>query len=98
MYDDAGLDELASDCRTKAINDIGDRLPFSSSEEGISEGIVYVDMLRRTRRFDDAINMIDTLLSYSQAKGMIEQVLQYERELCQQEHTDCRTVSDATAT
>lgn len=97
VCDDAELDSLASECRTKAIAAMAHRLPFSNSEEGISEGIVYVDMLRRTRQFQDAIRMIDELLSCSEAKDVIEQVLQYERDLCQQENTDCKTVADATA-
>ena len=51
VCDDAGLAALASDCRALAIESLAARRPWEDTEESVTEGAIYVDMLRRTGRF-----------------------------------------------
>jgi hypothetical protein len=97
VCDDAKLDSQAFVCRNLAIDDMAVFVPCEDTEESIGKGCVTIDMLRRTRRFDEATEMIDTLLAYSNTEGILEQVLQYERVLCEKEDAACRTVADAVA-
>jgi hypothetical protein len=95
VCDDSGDNALASECRILAVRDMESTMPFDNTDDGLWDGVIYTDLLRRTQRFDDAIAAVNALLTYSEANEMIRQMLQYERQLCKERIVECRSMVDA---
>jgi hypothetical protein len=72
---------LATQCRRLATQCFTALQPFEDSEQGITQGAVFVDVLRRMSDFKRAALECDTLLSCQQATGVLRQVLEYQRQL-----------------
>lgn len=98
VCDDEGLASLAVECRTLAVDDMVSTGSFNDTEEGIDDGMVYVDMLRRIGRFAAAIEVIGMLLSRSSAIGVRRRVLDYQQSLCEDGNSERKTLHDVPTT
>jgi hypothetical protein len=81
VCDDADQTELAAECRSLAADCFATLRRFEDSEGGITQGAVFVDVLRRAGQFERAGGECDALLAYASAKGILRQVLTFQRQL-----------------
>lgn len=94
--DDAGTTDAATACRSEAI-----RLLRRSKAQGASfiepagaEEAILADLLRRSGRFDEAIEASRTGLGRAQEE-IVRNVLSCEIELAGQRDSECHSISDA---
>ncbi len=83
-------------CRTLAIADFAQIRSFGETKRGVSNGLVYIDMLRRTGRYAESLAMIDMLLQYPKVRGMFRMMLEFQKKLCRNRDCACHTVDEAT--
>lgn len=81
VCDDAGETAQAKECRFLAAEGFARLKPFEDSEPGVTQGTTFVDVLRRSGRFEQAAAECGELLSMQAAQGIVRQVLEYQRRL-----------------
>jgi hypothetical protein len=96
VCDDSRQLELAGQCRRLAAECFTALKPFEDSEKGITQGAVFVDVLRRAGEFDRAVAECDALLARPQATGILRQVLDYQRRLASGRDTTAHRVEECT--
>lgn len=94
--DDAEFNTSAQKCRMKAIN-ILQKAKLNNqkfAEENNAEEAIMVDLLRRSRQFEIALNICDTLLNKSPKKNIAD-VLLFQKMLIKKGDIDCHTMEEA---
>jgi hypothetical protein len=94
ICDDSRQAELATECRQLAAECFSALKPFEDSEEGITQGAVQVDVLRRAGEFERAALECDALLACRQAAGILRQVLEYQRRLVIQRDSTTHSIEE----
>lgn len=82
-------------CREMAMLDMSCLLPHPDSEEGVSNAAIHIDMLRRTEKYSEAVNMIEKLLDYQSLNDVVRAVLEFQLDRCSKSDNKCYTVADA---
>jgi hypothetical protein len=96
VCDDSRQADLAVQCRRLAAECFTALKPFEDSEQGITQGAVLVDVLRRAGEFDAAVAECDALLACRQATGILRQVLEYQRRLAADHDATAHRVEECT--
>ena len=94
VCDDAGHSEQALESRTKAANCFNQCRPFADDATGVGLGTVLVDILRRSKQFDEASKLCTMLLDYESSNDVIQEVLKYQQQLIAQQDVDAHMISD----
>jgi hypothetical protein len=95
--DDADVANLAQQCRSDAADRLLELQPFENSEKAATLATVLVDVLRRSVRYDESIQLIDELntMTAVSENETIRGILAFQESLCRKEDTQCYTISDA---
>lgn len=94
VCDDSLQPERAVACRDLAAACFTNCKPFEDSEPGVTQGAVFVDVLRRAGQFERAVSECDALLACGNAKGVLRQVLEYQRRLAERRDTAVHSVDE----
>lgn len=93
--DDARLAEQAAACRGRAADHFERLKPFPDTQPGLTQGAVYVDVLRRAGQFAEAEAQCEALLACAAARDVLQQVLLFQQRLIQAKDAGCYTVQQA---
>jgi hypothetical protein len=96
ICDDAGQADLAKECRERAAECLSKLRPYEDSERGITQGAVFVDVLRRAGQLQRAAAECNALLALPQAEGVLRQVLEFENRLVGEGDTASHRVDECT--
>jgi hypothetical protein len=96
VCDDSRQTELAGRCRQLAAESFAALRPFEDREQGVTQGAVLVDVLRRAGEFDRAAAECDALLACRHATGILRQVLEYQRRLAAGRDATAHRVEECT--
>lgn len=93
--DDAEKLEYAIACRNAAANDLSACKPFADTESGITLGAVFVDVLRRASRFEEALAESHVLSNSASIPDVVKKVLNFQELLCERKDSTAHQVSEA---
>lgn len=96
VCDDTRQTEQASECRSRAAEILLARKPFEDNEQGITQGAILVDILRRAGQLDLARGECDSLLACENAVDVLRQVLEFQRRLIDAGDTAAHRVEECT--
>lgn len=94
ICDDARYTIPARECRLLAATSMARLQPFENSEEGITVGAVYVDILRRAGEFPQAAQEVQILTRLSHCRGALREVLDFQEQLIKKQTTAAYKISD----
>jgi hypothetical protein len=75
--DDAEMNQGAMQCRHAAAALFEQQRPFGDGEGGLSQGAVFIDVLRRAGQFEQAAAECESLLTRQAAVDVLRQVLEF---------------------
>ena len=82
-------------CRDMTIADMYSLLPYKDSENDVTRAAINVDVLRRAERYEDALGLIEELLSFQSVNDVIRTVLEFQRDKCSKNDHRCYTIAAA---
>lgn len=96
--DDAGADDAAMQCRERAVElfERGRSAGFEITEQGGDPDAVLIDLLRRARRFDDAIARCEAALGAQRPAGVVS-IIAFEEVLARRSDSAAHTTAEAIA-
>jgi hypothetical protein len=97
ICDDKNLPDLASKLRSDSADVLFALRPLHDNEENMTIGAILVDVLRRSGRFNEAIEIIQELTNLSIVKShdIVPQVLDFQMNLCETKDQNNYKISDA---
>ena len=96
VCDDAGQASLAKECRELAIECFSKLKPYEDSERGVTQGEVFVDVLRRAGQLQRATAECNALLALPHVEGILRHVLEFENRLVGERDIAPHTVDECT--
>jgi hypothetical protein len=81
VCDDLAQPELATECRRLAAESFGKVRPFEDDERSLTQGAIFVDLLRRVGDFELAAAECKKLLACQHANSILRSVLEYQLRL-----------------
>ena len=94
VCDDLGKSDLAVECRRLAAECLAKLRPFADDEQGVSQGAIFVDVLRRAGQWEQAEAECAALLACKNAKEILRQVLEYQSRLIGEHDKDAHRVDE----
>jgi len=97
VCDDARHSNQAVEARLRAAEWFGRLQPFPDTEEGLTTGAQFVDVLRRIGQLPSAAAECKTLLRRESCSGVVRRVLEYQRRLISAGDTAAHKVAESGA-
>jgi hypothetical protein len=93
--DEVDKADEAKYCRSLSILDLSSLLPFEDSERGVTQAATLVDLLRRSGRFEEAVEFAEKFLPYESVNNVIKAIFNFQIQCCGERNEQCFTVADA---
>lgn len=94
VCDDAGLTNQAVDCRLQACAAYEKLRPLDTSESGVTQGVILVDLLRRCGEFVLAASECRSLLGSRLLVGELRDVLEFQLNLIEAADIEAHRLND----
>jgi hypothetical protein len=94
---DDEVDKIAEarSCRELAMQHLRSLQPYPDTEDGVMSAAIYIDMLRRNEKYQEAADMVQETLGFQSVDEVIKAVLEFQLDRCSQKDHKCYTVADA---